>query len=115
MSLPWKLGKKPYEKQETRTAKKAGARQQPNSGRGRRKGDVIRVTPYGTFLYDNKGRGHRGYHLSAGDFLKLKKQANQEPPGCIPVFQIDLELPHSKPVRLVVLEEDVFDELLDRL
>jgi len=118
MSVPWRLGKKkPYEKQEARTAKKDGARPQLNSGRRwDGKGDVKRLTKFGTFLYDNKTRGVGGFTLTARDFLKLKKQANSTPPGCMPVFQVDLKsTDETKLIRLVIIEEDVFDEMLDRL
>ncbi len=117
MSLPWKLGKKqPYQIQEARTAKKKGGRAQANSGRRwDGKGDVKRVTAFGTFLYDNKLRGIGGFTLTAKNFMSLKKQANSTPPGCMPVFQIDLEDLQGKQLRLVIIEEDVFDEMLDRL
>lgn len=110
--IPWKLGKKkPYEKQEERTAKKKGARRQLNSGRvwsGLR--DVKRIVGKRTFLYDNKTTSTRSYSLTAEEFNRLKRDANRTPPGCIPVLQIDFT-GGGTVLRLVVIEEDLFDEL----
>lgn len=111
--LPWKLGKKkPYEKQEARTAKKPGAKAQVNSGRvWSALRDVKRTVRGKTYLYDNKTTSSHRYTLSLEEFQILKRDANRTPPGCIPVLQIDFQN-GERLVSLVVVEESVFDDLL---
>lgn len=115
MKTPWSKDEKPkYQKQEARTAKKAGARPQLNSGRtwsGLR--DVLRITAVGRVLIDNKTTDKRSYKISLDGkdgWLALKRDANRTPPGCLPGFQIDIQN-----VRLVVIEEDLFDEMVAAL
>lgn len=113
MGVPWKLGKKPaYQKQEERTGKKQGGKPQMNSGRvWSSLRDVKRKVGKRTFLYDSKTR-RTSFQLTRVDFDLLKRDSNRTPPGCLPVLQIDFTQ-GVKPLRLVVIEEDVFDDLVE--
>jgi hypothetical protein len=108
VTVPWKLGKKPYIEQEKRTAKKAGARPQLNSGRTwSGKGDVRQSSPVGHLLIDNKTTETMSVRFSRDDFIKLEKQANRTPPGCSPMFQIDIA-----GLRTVWISERLWDETM---
>lgn len=97
-----------YARQEARTAKKPGARPQINSGRTWSSlRDVSMKTILGRLLIDNKTTEGKSYTITDDDWKALKRDANRTPPGCSPALQIDI-----RNLRLIVLEEAWFDELI---
>jgi hypothetical protein len=109
MKTPWEQVKESRsQRQEKRTGKKPGARQQINSGRTwSSKGDATWDSPIGRLLIDNKDTEDFSYRITEDDWDKLKKQANQTPPGCQPGLQIDI-----RNLRLLVIEEATYDEIV---
>jgi len=109
MKTPWQQVKESRSQlQEKRTARKPGARSQINSGRTwSSKGDVVLNSPIGRILIDNKDTEDASYRITEDDWRKLKKQANQTPPGCQPGLQIDI-----RNLRLLVIEEATYDEIV---
>lgn len=113
MLLPWKDNPhQGYELQERRSAKKKGARRQLNSGRTwSGKGDVRHRTPAGEMLIDCKDHtDSKSYRITEDEWSEWKSTAHKSPPGCQPMYQLDIGK-H----RLVVIEEDLWDEILERL
>lgn len=113
MKSPWEAAKERrdtgYMQQEKRTGSKKGARQQLNSGRlwfSLR--DVMRRTPVGEMLIDNKTTENLSYTIKKDDWAALKRDANRTPPGCHPALQIDIQ-----DLRLMVTEEKLWDDVLD--
>lgn len=109
METPWSPDRKTAsQKQEARTAKKPGARPQLNSGRTwSGKGDVKQYD----VLIDNKTTEARSYTIKLDGehgWLAHKTHANRTPPGCLPALQVDIS-----GVRLVVVEESFYDELIE--
>jgi len=115
MTVPWNKDRTPnYLKAEKEQAKRKGARAQINSGRlwfSLR--DVIEKTVLGNLLIDNK-TGRDGplisYRVTQYDWHDLKRDANRTPPGCHPVLRLNIG-----PYKLMVIEEDLWDEVGDML
>lgn len=112
MPLPWKQRKQGYEIQEARLARKPGARPQLNSGRtwsGR--GDVKQISPVANMLIDAKDHSNsKSYRITEAAWENLKSIANRTPPGCQPSLHLNVGK-----CRLVVIEEDLWDEINERL
>ena len=111
-SSPWERAKKSRSlRQEERTARKRGARKQPNSGRTwHSKGDVTLDSFLGKLLIDNKTNEkpeNKSYRLDKDDWLVLRRISNRTPPGCHPVLQVDLQ-----EIHLMVFEESLWDEIV---
>jgi hypothetical protein len=110
MKSPWEKAKEQrYQAQERRTSRKAGARPQINSGRTWSSlRDVKQSSPFGTVLIDNKTTEAESYRITKPDFKALRRDANRTPPGCHPALQIDIQ-----DLRLFVIEDDLWDEILN--
>lgn len=111
MKTPWSQKKEQgYVRQERRTASRPGARSQINSGRTWSSLRDVRLDAIlGHLLIDNKDAPKGSYRLTDDEWMALKRDANRTPPGCSPAFQIDL----GARIRLLVIEEDFWNDLLD--
>jgi hypothetical protein len=110
MTTPWERAKEVrYVKQEKRTAKMPGGRPQVNSGRIWSSLRDAKISSFiGRLLVDCKSTEAGSYTISEADWLALKKDANQTPPGCLPALQIDI-----RDVHLMAFELSTWDALVE--
>ena len=109
MSLPWRTDKKPrYVEQERREGKRAGTRQQLNSGRlWSSLGDAVAKVPGLALMIDNKtGRDGplNSYRITREGWKLMRKQARRTPPGCAPCLKLNIGEFH-----LMVIDEQTWD------
>ena len=110
---PWeRANKSKSQQQEERTAKMKGGRKQPNSGRRwNAKGDATLESFLGKILIDNKTHDDpekNSYRITKPDWLTLRRIARQQPPGCHPALQIDIQ-----DIHLLVMELGLWDEAVE--
>lgn len=89
METPWVRAKKKTksQRQEERLGKMEGGRKQNNSGRfWRWKRDAV----LHNFLIEARTSDKNSYRLDRSEFLDIRKEARQTPPGLLPAMQIDL-------------------------
>lgn len=62
------------------------------------------------FLVEGRITDSGSYRVERKEFLELRKQAYQSPPGLLPMFRLDIA-----GLRLVVIEEKDMDEMQTRM
>ena len=62
------------------------------------------------FLIEARTTNSSSYSISYDEWLGLKRNAHQTPPGCMPAMDIEI-----KDVNLIVVERDVFEEMFNDL
>jgi len=101
---PWARAKKTKsQKQEKRLAEMEGGSPQVNSGRFWR---WKRDNKLFNFLIEARTTDHESYRIEKREFLQMRKDALQTPPGMLPGMQIDLQELH-----LMVIELNAFQDL----
>src|SRR5262245_52771812 len=108
MQTPWTRARKlKHQRQEERIGKMPEGKVQPNSGRlWRWKRDGI----IWNFLIEARTTEKESYRIERKEFLDIRKQAIQTPPGLKPAMQIDIQN-----LRLIVLELDDWEAVYTRL
>ena len=89
METPWVRAKKKTksQRQEERLGKMDGGKKQNNSGRlWRWKRDAV----LHNFLIEARTSDTNSYRIDRSEFLDIRKEARQTPPGLLPAMQIDL-------------------------
>lgn len=109
---PWDRAKKTKsQRQEERIGKRDDGQLQINSGRtswtSKRDGVLGRVYK---FLVEARTTDKGSYRVERQEFLDLKKQAFQTPPGLLPMVQVDIQ-----DLSLVIMELKDFDEMQARM
>ena len=112
LDTPWARAKKTKsQRQEERIGNREDGQLQINSGRtswtSKRDGVLGRVY---RFLVEARTTDKGSYRVERQEFLDLKKQAFQTPPGLLPMMQVDIQ-----DLSLVVLELKDFDQFLARM
>lgn len=112
METPWdRASKTKSHRQEEGITKLQGGRPQVNSGRStwtsKRDGTLGRIY---RFLVEMRTTEKNSYRIERQEFLDLRKQAFQTPPGLLPMMQIDFDM-----LRLVVVELKDFEEFQTRM
>lgn len=118
METPWDRAKERqgYIEHEARISRKPGARAQPNSGRHwTRLLDVSQrfSTWFSRILFDAKSTDKESYSISKKEWAKVKRNANRSPidgMSAIPAMALQIQ-----DLRLVVFEEDFWDQLVKYL
>lgn len=111
--------RKSSQKQENRWAKKTGGRTQAGSGAvWSAKGDVKAGTHFLeddlAFLYENKQTEQSGFRITTKLWEEIKDKAFKTE-GKRPAMQIELDRKSMNPTRLVVLDENDFLEMIDKI
>jgi hypothetical protein len=112
LESPWdRATKSKSVRQEESLSKLQGGRKQINSGRTTwtSKRDNILGRIY-TFLVEARTTDRGSYRIEKKEFLELRKNAFQTPPGLLPMFQIDIQ-----DLSLVVLELKDMEEFQTRM
>jgi hypothetical protein len=101
---PWARAKKTKsQKQEQRLADMEGGKPQVNSGRfWRWKRDAV----LHNFLIEARTTDKESYRIDKKEFLSMRKEALQTPPGLLPGMQVDIQELH-----LMVIELNAFQDL----
>jgi hypothetical protein len=112
METPWdRATRTKSQRQEERIAKLEDGKLQVNSGRSlwtsKRDGTLGRIYK---FLVEARTTDKDSYSIKRKEFLDLRKQAFQTPPGLLPMFQVDI-----KDLSLAVLELKDFQEFQSRM
>jgi hypothetical protein len=104
LNSPWRRAKVKSKSrlQEERIARMEGGTQQVNSGRFWR---WKRDNKLWNFLIEARTTEARSYRIDRDEFLQIKKEATQTPPGLLPGMQIDLP-----GLNLIVFELHIFQE-----
>jgi len=101
---PWARAKdKRSQKQEKRISEMEGGAPQVNSGRLWRWKRDARLH---NFLIEARTTDKESYRIEKREFLQMRKDALQTPPGLLPGMQIDIQELH-----LMVVELNAFQEL----
>lgn len=109
LESPWGRAKTKTksQRQEERLGKMEGGKKQINSGRfWRSKRDAV----LHSFLVEARTTDAGSYRIEKQEFLDIKKQGLQTPPGLLPAMQIDLGELH-----LFVVELSAYEDLQMRL
>jgi len=108
METPWiRARKSKSELQEQRLGKSEGGKKQVNSGRfWRWKRDGILYD----FLIEARTTEKASYRIDKNEWLDIRKQAFQTPPGLLPGMQIDIQ-----DVQLLVVELAAGEGMIKRL
>jgi hypothetical protein len=108
METPWSRARRTRSsKQEGRIGKMEGGSKQVNSGRlWRWKRDGI----LHEFLIEARTTEAGSYKISGDEFLKIRREGLQTPPGLLPGMQIDIQ-----DLSLMVIELSAFQDLYVRL
>lgn len=103
IETPWQRAKKTKsQKQEERLGKMPGGKKQINSGRFWRSKRDARLH---NFLIEARTTEAGSYRVERAEFLSIRKEALQTPPGLLPGMQIDLGDLH-----LIVTELSAFQD-----
>lgn len=108
MDTPWQRARKTrHEKQEQKIGNLPGGQKQVNSGRiWRWKRDGI----LHGFLVEARTTKAGSYSIKKSEFLQIRREALQTPPGLLPAMQIDLDN-----VELMVISLPDFNALYSEL
>jgi hypothetical protein len=108
METPWTRARKSkHELQEARLGQMEGGERQVNSGRlwrWKRDGKLH------NFLIEARTTDKASYSISKEEFLKIRKEAFQTPPGLLAGMLIEIQ-----DLRLVAVEEGAFQDSMLRL
>jgi len=112
MEIPWEKAKKTKsQRQEERNAKLPDGKLQINSGRStwtsKRDNTLGRIY---RFLVESRTTEKGSFTIQKREFLDLRKQAFQTPPGLLPMMQPDIQ-----ELSLVVIELKDFQEFQARM
>lgn len=108
LDTPWNRARKTKsQRQEERLGKMPGGEKQNNSGRfwrWKRDGKLHH------FLIECRTTETPSYSIKKGEWLDIRRQAFQTPPGLLPGMQIDIQ-----DVSLIVIETGAFEDAMVRL
>lgn len=112
MDAPWdRASKTKSRRQEERNAKLEGGGLQINSGRSswtsKRDNTLGRVYK---FLVESRTTDNDSYRIDRKEFLDIKKEAMQTPPGLLPAMQIDIN-----GLSLFIVQLKDFEEFQTRM
>jgi hypothetical protein len=104
METPWQRAKEKTksQRQEERLGKMEGGSKQVNSGRfWRFKRDAV----LHNFLIEARTTDAGSYRISRGEFLDIRYNARQTPPGLLPAMQVDLGDLHLMVTELAAFQD----------
>ena len=104
METPWQRakGKTKSQRQEDRLGRMDGGKKQTNSGRfWRWKRDAI----LHNFLIEARTTDAGSYRISRSEFLDIRYNARQTPPGLLPAMQVDLGDLHLMVTELTAFQD----------
>jgi len=111
METPWSRAKKLRSTlQEEKLGKLPGGRQHPGSGRFWRFHRDGRLHDFLIEARTNEKPTVDTYRISRKEFLRIKQEALQTPPGLLPGMQIQIQ-----DLNLIVIELQVFQDMIVRL
>lgn len=109
METPWHRARhRKSQQQERRLGKLPNSRTQPNSGRGKFLKRDARI--FGNFFVEARHTEADSYTIKKKEFHDLTKQAHRQPPGCLPMMEIEMGN-----LRLWVIRGVDGEQLLERL
>lgn len=104
LETPWTRARKSkHEQQEARLGASAGGSRQINSGRTWRSKRDAKLY---NFLVEARTTESGSYRIERAEWLDIRKQGFQTPPGLLPAMQIDFN-----GVSLFVMELGAFEEM----